>query len=890
MPSPVSEKVTLPPAFNLPSVNGANGVEGNGGNVPVPPQNPPAPKELPQEPPKDNARSLLQSLDSMLIRAAKISTRSVDGAALKSAVAGIKFGGTERDDLEAAVANAQHTLSELARFSGRQIAAAMSVGDNGAFAWTNNAAAQAVRDAIDAQAKLSDILHGLANRPDVAGETFDSICEMALACDRRQSEIATLSMQLADAVAQNGDDPEVAARLDATVGSLLPRQALSMHGNESAIEKLRAHLQPLAARLDDFAARPNASISNAEFMGYAVEVIDAAAALEKAAREGFPTGDGGRVMPDKSFLDAAVKLVSFAREKLENAREKICNVSLNHFAQNVLGVSDDFAVIYEENLPALEQSCPNLAKAARLRHELGKLALGYVKEQTKDAVSRMNTIVVKMTKLDQKAIDEEVKSIRAAVKSDGEDDMTPEDWDALAASFKCVGATYTQVVHFVNMVRGSMAKLSPEQFLSTSSARALVEGRLQFSSLVEARIHGMSDGDVDPQLDDSRMVSSKKLGSGGANTVHLVTYADGRECVFKPEAAGRQGMARILLSKDYRADQQVANLNLATQTAALALGLAGLVPKCSVGSHKGQYGLFMDRAPGMESREFARGKKIPGRLTPAEIRNLPEEQYRIVTGRLMRELNRLQWLDIVTGQGDRHNSNYLVDVREDLTVTVTGIDNDQCFTGYRTGAQTYVLKGRDADRFRLKRSEVAGMYPVRLRQDADERLKADPGVTELPDGSIRIEPSKIEAQELHLAVRRSIGLQGSAMPDFIDEELFASLVTLKAGDARAAYLADLSRRLPPEAVASATARLDEAIAHAEKLQSEGKVVATDDFSRADVQDRLIARDLAIPDNPIKPIDSYQLNNKTVVAEIRYQKMSIFARDIFRALDRGAAGR
>ncbi len=76
-----------------------------------------------------------------------------------------------------------------------------------------------------------------------------------------------------------------------------------------------------------------------------------------------------------------------------------------------------------------------------------------------------------------------------------------------------------------------------------------------------------------------------------------------------------------------------------------------------------------------------------------------------------------------------------------------------------------------------------------------------------------------------------------------------------------------------------------AIAHAEKLQSEGKVVATDDFSRADVQNRLLARDLAIPDNPIKPIGSYQLNNKTVVAEIRYQNMSIFARDLFRALAR-----
>ena len=76
---------------------------------------------------------------------------------------------------------------------------------------------------------------------------------------------------------------------------------------------------------------------------------------------------------------------------------------------------------------------------------------------------------------------------------------------------------------------------------------------------------------------------------------------------------------------------------------------------------------------------------------------------------MRKELNGLQWLDIVTGQGDRHAHNYLIDVREDLTVT--GIDNDQCFTGYRTEAQTYVIKDRYAERFLEALEETIAKYP-----------------------------------------------------------------------------------------------------------------------------------------------------------------------------------
>ena len=107
-------------------------------------------------------------------------------------------------------------------------------------------------------------------------------------------------MDLADAVRKGGDDPALAARLDAKLSALLPSQAVSMHGNLDVIDKLKAQLQPLADRLEAFAARPAASITSAELATYAAEVKNASAAISRAFKEGFPAPGGGRFRPDRA--------------------------------------------------------------------------------------------------------------------------------------------------------------------------------------------------------------------------------------------------------------------------------------------------------------------------------------------------------------------------------------------------------------------------------------------------------------------------------------------------------------------------------------------------------------------------------------------------------------
>ena len=446
----------------------------------------------------------------------------------------------------------------------------------------------------------------------------------------------------------------------------------------------------------------------------------------------------------------------------------------------------------------------------------------------------------------------------------------------------------TQVAHMFLMMDKTTG-MHAEKFLSTSSARALVEGRLDFSTLVESRIHGMRDEDVNPALGDSHFVSSTTLASGAANTVYLVTYDDGSEYVFKPEAAGRQGMAELTYSRDYMPWQQVVHLNLATQATADSLGLGDIMSKSTTGCHKKQFGLFMEKAPGMTGRNFAKDDNgPPGHLTAAQVRSLPAKQYGQVVGQIIRQTNRLEWFDLLTGQGDRHHGNYMIDVTHGGTVTFKCIDNDESFPAYRTGLQKYTLDKYDAHFFDTKLDEIIARYPEKYHAEVRARIEAEAekAVTTLPNGGIVVDASKFKSPELFYALRKTVGIQTSVLPDFIDADLYERLMRLKAGDERDKYIANLSSRLPQKAVDSAIARLDEAIAHAEKLNELKMVIQPRDFAQQDVQNRLFAKTFQQGPNPFQATEDgrFRLTPSDDVTKLAANSTRpVFIRDLFSAI-------
>ena len=166
----------------------------------------------------------------------------------------------------------------------------------------------------------------------------------------------------------------------------------------------------------------------------------------------------------------------------------------------------------------------------------------------------------------------------------------------------------------------------------------------------------------------------KAFGRGSTSTVYKVGYNDGKFRIFKPLAppdpSGHQpfGWSAREIGID-RHNQRIAVRNIATCRLAKALGF-DVVAQTQLGLHTlqgaapgapAQLGLVMELAPGKAALDY--------KAEDNAVFELPE---------VRRDLTKLQLLDCLTAQGDRHAGNYFIDVRPDGGVRVTGIDNDQC--------------------------------------------------------------------------------------------------------------------------------------------------------------------------------------------------------------------
>jgi len=159
------------------------------------------------------------------------------------------------------------------------------------------------------------------------------------------------------------------------------------------------------------------------------------------------------------------------------------------------------------------------------------------------------------------------------------------------------------------------------------------------------------------------------LGSGACNTVYAARYNTSEgivQGVFKPLTNTETAKVALTIGLD-PVRPQIANRNLATQDVARALGF-DVVVDCQIGvrSQPGkpvELGLIMGRAPGKCAFD-----------TDFEVFQHPESR---------REITKLQLLDHLVGQADRHSSNYFIHVHQDengqTRAKVSGIDNDLCF-------------------------------------------------------------------------------------------------------------------------------------------------------------------------------------------------------------------
>jgi hypothetical protein len=179
----------------------------------------------------------------------------------------------------------------------------------------------------------------------------------------------------------------------------------------------------------------------------------------------------------------------------------------------------------------------------------------------------------------------------------------------------------------------------------------------------------MADRFNDSQL-TSRMVV---LGSGAAHSVFQARYGEGDQAQMKVFKHDDELLGASKLSdppRHFLAPRQVGIdhssprlLERAVVTSRFdeALGF-GVTTKTDFSTHGGEIGLVMDLASGKTAHDTFLNPESP------EGRQL-----------LQRELTKLQLLDIITGQMDRHGGNYMVDVDENLVARgIKGIDSDFC--------------------------------------------------------------------------------------------------------------------------------------------------------------------------------------------------------------------
>jgi len=795
-----------------------------------------------------NASKMVAQLDVLLLKAAKASTQSLDGKHVKADFQSLVDDGTLGADsmrlLAKAADNASKTMKALDKFKGSDLAKAFDAEGN--FVSTSkagkaiDAAVKAQLDLSDLMAQLSDNLGNIAAHTGKHGDLADKALDFRLLCDRRATEVRTLAYQMRDfaknaAAAGKAADPNVVAILKAKVKELLPRQALAMHGTADALSTLNASvaksLKPLAARIDAFRTNPTASIDKAEMLKIQGEIATMKGAIEDIRKNGVEVDGGSRMMVAKDVMEGLESALKGVELMLKSAKQVVGQKVLENYVETAASVFclDDAT---EQQRARTDTSHFDLLNARNLfLNAMGDLA--------KDALDPTVSVVDLNAKIsDIFKLGSQMH--KAAVKATRLPEQSGADFNAMLRRCSGYKALVCGLIDEINNLRANKG-------ITNLEAMSLFEGNVSVSSIVEARAHGLEDGDVNPANEDSNIVSEKQLGQGVAGTVYKLTRTDGTSVVFKGETESRTGLAGISAGADgsYADTQKAVNLNISSKIAAKALGTGELIVDYSVGVHKGAFGFYMETAKGVTSAAFRKGHGAgapEAGLSASAIKKLPEAQRKRVIADIKRELSRLQWIDLVTGQLDRHNDNYFIHVDSNtLKVTVKGIDNDASFSQYRIGIDKFAFDKNRSDLFKQQLMDLAKSVDSRNAKAVFDRMMADPGITVDAKGNVTVDASKLTDKSIVFPLTEVTGAQSLSRPDKIDVKTYESLMALKEGSAkRDEYLNSIRPRLSEASYKAAVARLDDVIAHADKLKEDGKVI--DDEGWQDVAEEPLKKD------------------------------------------------
>lgn len=794
--------------------------------------------------PADSPRNSSSAIERMMAIAVRETDRAASAEALRNALK-LDLGETlsgDRKKLDFCRLAACNALKDLDSLTGREIASFAAGQSNG------DAKVEHVRallnDAVKAQEKYADELKNYCNKLKLAEDDSQRMALMQLA-DRslaRADKIKDLWTQLRNAT------HAIDSANDAVGGNAYDKALLDRRGfadriyldeakNDATLKMIDQKAKPTKTDVQNYFAAGGTSATATRFSElniayakarYGVQGTDLQTVVARNYIDGLrlpnrlklildDTGDllktderlkkGESVSEDEKFLYEAL---NESIEKSPFNPQGEGRVTLESFNERIVELRTAFNA-YKGSLERYvdaatsNESGKDLLLETAQKEVNDKIADLKLKAERLKVVCRLGVVGYQQSNDYSRTVKTHLKGLL--------DELSPH-WDLEFGNIKRLCA-----------FEGSTTNVF---FDKEDELCALFEGSRRISTLIEAKVWG-EDGLHDAELEGKELVKVEDIGSGLFNSAKLCTFvgSDGSKVqrVFRADNGARRSVASGAISSFfYKVPSDVSGFSYSHASGVVArqLGCEDIFPKTTFGALDGQPGMFLEVAPGETGRFFWNNRtSAQGHGPLKDIQKSPQA----VAGEVARKLNRLQWLDFLTGQIDRHVGNLMIGKGDDDSVSVKGIDNDECFPEISIGNGLLVFKDEQQameEMLSRPRPLCDNVSPSDFARGRYQASLKEPLKTMLAEKYVfDVNKLDLKARVEFIDRHNNYGL-----PDRIDKKLYD-----KIKETTPNHLARLLKKakLTPEQILAAKARLVQMQAKIEELKNSGKVMEEDDW-------------------------------------------------------------
>lgn len=784
-------------------------------------------------PPYQSAALVKSLLDQSVGEVKDVLDRETLRTAFTDADGKRKIGHRAAHGLESARESAEKSLRALDAFTGKELAHA--IGDRHA----GSDADKAVRRAIQDQFTLAARLRAAAEKSGGDAE----LLALAHQADMRGCEIGRLASQLhALAVKEDRDAESLKAaeveRLSRKgVAGIGAAQAKNSPMAAAAFAQLQKDVQPL---IDRFLQNVNQDAITPEQVFASHLYVNAIRNIVADARaNGVDVGGQGvRVRMDAQVLAPLEAKLAEWSQRVADAGTTVAKAVAKQFVDDFICPRGD-AVAW----PADDTS---LKAALSLIDESRQLLRDFVDGKTSREVVERD-----MVKPEQfRGLGEYVQKLAKR-----KDDPAMRDFaERLLPQSLVADDGSTGLAHLLDHVE-QILRRGKDVDLTQADVDLVFHGH-DFSKVTEIRMNGYEAEDLEPAGVVADHVEAAGTDKGGVNSVTRLVYRDANQNViaqriFKPEMPGRVGLVGIdavgkFLSR-VAPETQVLDFNMASHEVADLLGCGHVVVQTHAEVYKGVFGMSMEQARGNTVQHVIGG--TTGDVdcaTPLDIARFDPDRRQAVKGEIVAQLNQLQWMDLITGQLDRHDGNYFVFVSPlGDAVEVKGIDNDASFPDRVVGIGRYLLDEKKVDAFcgaccNLFAQSTDPEEQAKLAA-AKAKLIAEGGLQALPDGGYVLDTTKLDDYERAVAAFDVTAMNVTrSIPDCMDYRVYRGIVSYTEGDPGFKEFRALlaKRHLSPSQIEAAVGRLKDARAYADALRETGRIFGAEEWSRPELLDEL----------------------------------------------------